>query len=136
MRRKYLRGAGIFYFRKRLVDSPLWSDIMQVKSLYLCGKRMHVGNGRMTRVCDAWCGHSPLKDKFPEIYNICREQNITVAAAAAMDWGFTFRRWMPHDHESIMHMFFECDAAKYFWSSVGQAVGAPTRFGSFSQFFS
>jgi hypothetical protein len=63
--------------------------------------------------------HSPLKDKFPEIYNICREQDITVAAAAAMDWGFTFRRWMPHDHESIMHMFFECDAAKYFWSSVG-----------------
>jgi hypothetical protein len=39
MRRKYLRGAGIFYFRKRPGDSPLWSDIMKVKSLYLCGKK-------------------------------------------------------------------------------------------------
>jgi hypothetical protein len=35
---------------------------------------------------DALCGHSPLKDKFPEIYEICNEKNITVTAA--------FRRWL------------------------------------------
>jgi hypothetical protein len=22
---------------------------------------------------DAWCGHSPLKDKFPEFFDICNE---------------------------------------------------------------
>jgi hypothetical protein len=86
MRRKYLRYTDIFYAKKRPEDSSLWCDIMQVRNLYLCGRRMQVGNGRLTRFwCDAWCGHSPLKDKFPEIYNISREQEITVADAAAMN---------------------------------------------------
>jgi hypothetical protein len=53
--------------------------------------------------CYAWCGHSSWKDKFPEIYNICREQEIIVADADAFNWGFTFKRWMPPDVIEQMH---------------------------------
>jgi hypothetical protein len=34
---------------------------------------------------------------FPAIYNICNEQDISVASAAGLDWNFIFRRWMTHD---------------------------------------
>jgi hypothetical protein len=34
---------------------------------------------------------------FPDLYNICNEQSITVAGAAAMSWTFPFRRWLTPD---------------------------------------
>jgi hypothetical protein len=43
------------------------------------------------------CDQMHLKDRFPEIYDICIEQNVTVAEAADMHWNFSFRRWMTHD---------------------------------------
>jgi hypothetical protein len=97
MRRKYLRGAGVFYSKSRPDDSPLWKDMMLLKNLYLCGRRMEVGNGAMTIWCDSWCGQCPLKDKFPNIYNVCIEQNITVADATCLGSRFTTRRWLIPD---------------------------------------
>jgi hypothetical protein len=38
-------------------------------------------------------------------------------------------------HESIIHLFFECVAAKFVWSVVAKAIGSPTRSENFSQFF-
>jgi hypothetical protein len=40
-----------------------------------------------------------------------------------------------HQNESISHLFFDCVAAKYVWSTVATAVGANDRPGSFTQFF-
>jgi hypothetical protein len=34
---------------------------------------------------------------FPDLYNICNEQTITVAGAAAMSWIFPSRRWLTPD---------------------------------------
>jgi hypothetical protein len=45
MRAKYLRGKGVYYAKHRPGDSPLWSDMLQVRSIYLCGRRMRVGDG-------------------------------------------------------------------------------------------
>jgi hypothetical protein len=95
MSKKYLRGSGIFYSKSRPGDSPLWSDMQKIKSLYLSGRRMKVGDGRLTSFWhDAWCGKIPLKDSFPEIFHICNEQDITVAAAANLGWNFSFRRYL------------------------------------------
>jgi hypothetical protein len=75
-----------------------------VKDLYLCGRRMQVGNGELSSFWgDAWCGHCPLKDTFPDIYNICNEQMITLAGAAALGWRFTLRRWMSPDFMEQMN---------------------------------
>jgi hypothetical protein len=74
MRRKYLGDAEIYFTRHRSGDSPLWSDMLHIRYIYLCGRRMVVGNGcRTSFLGDAWCGHSPLKDKFPEFFDICNE---------------------------------------------------------------
>jgi hypothetical protein len=40
-----------------------------------------------------------------------------------------------HKDETISHMFFNCVASKYVCSTVGMAIGAPDRPGSFTQFF-
>jgi hypothetical protein len=48
MRNKYLRGAGVFFVKHRLGGSPLWVDMLQIKNVYLCARRMQVGNGRLT----------------------------------------------------------------------------------------
>jgi hypothetical protein len=37
--------------------------------------------------------------------------------------------------ETMLHLFFSCPAAKYVWSCVAKAIGAPARPGNFSQFF-
>ena len=72
--------------------------MMQVRDVYLCGRRMAVGNGCRTSFWkDAWCGHTPLMDKFPDIYNICNEQTISVADAAHVGWRLSFRRWLSED---------------------------------------
>jgi hypothetical protein len=34
---------------------------------------------------------------FPDLYNICNDQYVTVAGAAAMSWTFSFRRWLTPD---------------------------------------
>ena len=39
------------------------------------------------------------------------------------------------EEETVLHLFFQCSAAKYVWSVVGTAVGARNRPGSFLQFF-
>jgi hypothetical protein len=38
-------------------------------------------------------------------------------------------------NESISHLFFNCHATKFVWSTVGQEIGAPSKPGSFTQFF-
>jgi hypothetical protein len=40
-----------------------------------------------------------------------------------------------HQNETISHLFFEREAAKYIWSTVAMAVGATDRPRSFTQFF-
>jgi hypothetical protein len=65
---------------------------------YICGRRMQVGRCTLTSFWgDSWCSVSPLKDMFPDLYNICNEQTITVAGAAAMSWIFPSRRWLTPD---------------------------------------
>jgi hypothetical protein len=90
MRKKYLRIGGVFYTKNRPGDSPLWIDMLQVKELYLCGRRMQVGNGKLTNFwSDAWCGQCPLKD----IYNICVDHKIKVVEEEDLGWRFTFIRF-------------------------------------------
>jgi hypothetical protein len=69
MCKKYLRGSEIFYSKSRPGDSPMWTDMQKIKSLYLSGRRMKVGDGRLTSFWhDAWCDKVPLKDSFPETF--------------------------------------------------------------------
>jgi hypothetical protein len=81
---KYLRDSGIFYSKSRpglsLVDRYAESKIY----IPVCGRRMQVGDEKMTSFwCVAWCRLN-LEDSFCDIFDICNEQNITIADAATL----------------------------------------------------
>jgi hypothetical protein len=130
MRLKYLRGKGIYYAKHRPGDSPLWSDMLKIRDIYLCGRRMKVGNGILTSFWgDSWCSTSPLKEMFPVLFDICNEQSVTVAEAAAMGWRFSYRRWLTPDliiQEAGLfqlmaqtHLSTDNDLPRWKWSKKG-----------------
>jgi hypothetical protein len=129
MKQKYKRHGGVFYTRKRHGDSPLWTDMLHVKQIYLCGRRMKVGNGRDTSF---WCDQVPLKDRFPDIYDIYIEQEVTVAEAAAMHWNFSFRRWMTPDLAWQIHGLTQIMAPTILTNEQDRAVWKWTKSGKFS----
>jgi hypothetical protein len=65
----------------------------------------------------------PLKDRFPEIYDICIEQSVTVAEAADMHWNFSFRRWMTPDLACQIHGLHQIMAQTVLMSGNGQNEG-------------
>jgi hypothetical protein len=74
-------------------DYATWTDMLHIKDIYFSGIKMVVGDGKRTHFWgDSWCGFTPLKDKFHDLFDICNEQDLIVAAAASRDWMFTFRR--------------------------------------------
>jgi hypothetical protein len=133
MRQEYMRHGGVFYTKKKPGDSPLWTDMLHVKNIYLCGRRMKVGNGRNTSFwCDSWCDQLPLKDRFPEIYDICIEQNVTVAEAAVMHWNFSFRRWMTPDLACQIHGLHQIMAQTVLTEEQDKPVWRWTKGGKFT----
>jgi hypothetical protein len=77
---------------------------------------------------DTWCGSTPLKDKYPLLYNLCNEIEITVAEAARINWFFTYRRWLSvellvqdgemRDRLSRITLSHENDSPIWDWTSV------------------
>jgi hypothetical protein len=95
MWKKYLENTTIFAVGHKQKDSALWSDMLHVKDIYLCGRKMLVKDGTRTHFWgDCWCDSVSLKQKFPALYDISNEQDITVAEAARTRWHLTFRRWL------------------------------------------
>lgn len=54
---KYMQGMTVSSVKHRLTDSPVWSDLMKVKHIYLRGRKIHVKNGKNTLFwLDSWIG--------------------------------------------------------------------------------
>lgn len=64
---------------------------------------MITGDGEMTDFwSDAWCGITPLKEKFPNLLAICNEQKIKVAEVARRGWRLSFRRWLDEHLQTLL----------------------------------
>jgi hypothetical protein len=65
MRRKYMGSGDIYGIKHKSRDFAPWSDMLQYRDLYLCGRKMQIGNGKRTDFWgDSWCGFTPLKEKI------------------------------------------------------------------------
>jgi hypothetical protein len=72
--------------------------MLKVKDIYLSGRSMKVNDDKRTHFCgDTWCGLIPFKNKFPDLFDICDNRDITVSVAADLGWQFTFRRQLTPD---------------------------------------
>jgi hypothetical protein len=67
-----------------------------LKGIYLSGRVVAIGSGEMADFWrDPWCGIRSLKDKFPELFEICNDDQVcSVASKAQRNWNLTFRRWL------------------------------------------
>jgi hypothetical protein len=98
---KYDISKSLHHIKLRNDDSPVWKDLWKVKHLYLNQRMMVVGDGKSTDFWnDAWCGSYPFCEKFPELFAICLDQQLTVAEAAVLGWQFRYRRWMSPEIQS------------------------------------
>jgi hypothetical protein len=48
---KYLRNSSILEVKHKVSDSPMWSDLLKIKDIYLQGRGISVKNGGLTRFC-------------------------------------------------------------------------------------
>jgi hypothetical protein len=73
----------------------MWNDLLKVSHIYLKGRSTFMGNGKSTSFWHGrWCGLVSLADKFPNLYEINKEQDCSVETMKHKNWCLTFRRCM------------------------------------------
>lgn len=91
--KKYVKQLSISQMKYKSSNSPAWNDLLKVKDIYLQGRVIKCGNGRMADFWeDQWCGSVSLRGKFPDLCDICNEKVGSVAEFACTGWRLTFRR--------------------------------------------
>jgi hypothetical protein len=82
-------------------DSSYWTKLLKVENLYLENRTMVVGDGRKTSFwIDAWSSQLPLKLRFPDLFEICEQQYISVQEAASIHWNPRYRRWLDENQQN------------------------------------
>lgn len=93
VKHKYLRNRSIFNVKHRANDSPIWSDLLKVKDVYLKGRGISIKNGVKTRFwCDSWLYDRPLMIITPILYILCEQKEVSVADVKNGIVQITFRR--------------------------------------------
>ena len=71
-----MKGRPISSIKPRFNDSPCWKNILKVREHYYAGRKIMLGNGNLCRFWDEAFGPKPipLRERFPEIYGVCRDQ--------------------------------------------------------------
>lgn len=82
------------YLRNKTNDSPMWSDLLKVKNVYLQGRGISVKDGTLTRFWqDPWVYDEPLVSHVPVLFELCENKKISVAHALQGE-PILFRRWL------------------------------------------
>ena len=113
VRQKYAKNSCVSQLKGKQSNLPAWNDLLSIREYYLRGRKIKIGKwGNVDCWQDVWCGSTPLKEQFPTLFEICNEQNITVAKIAQRNWRFTFRRWLDtglqEQLRSLRDILFSC----------------------------
>ena len=64
------------------MKSPLWNDILKLRSFVQGSISWQVGNGESVQFwLDRWCGESLLCIEFPNLFDIAYDNDISIAVA-------------------------------------------------------
>ena len=74
--------------------SQFWHGIHKIKHFFKLGAKFHLGLGdRILFWSDLWLGEAPLCDRFPRLFEISSDPNLSVAQAyQSGSWDLQFRR--------------------------------------------
>jgi hypothetical protein len=94
IRQKYIKGRPIISVKKRQSDSHFWKGILEVHDNFYRFCKKKVGNGKSTSFWNnIWCDSVPLSFRYPNLFDIAYDKNITVEKVLSSDFQFlTFRR--------------------------------------------
>jgi len=92
---KYLKDGTISSVKHKIDDSPVWTDLLSVRHIYLKGRSLKVNNGKNTLFWeDSWLNNQPLCIRAPFLYDLCNEKFITVHQVLHKNGQLDFRRWL------------------------------------------
>lgn len=94
--------------KHRQNDSPIWADLLKIRNVYLQGRKNNVKNGQKTLFWqDTWLYDQPLNLLYPDLFNMCEQQNILVSQFMVNPQLITFSRWLVGiwrlNWESVLH---------------------------------
>jgi hypothetical protein len=93
---KYLKNKGVSTVNHRLDDSPMWSDLIKVRNLYLRGRVIKVRDGKQTLFWkDIWLQDKPLCVLAPVLFDWCSHKDVTVHQFLSLNGHLSFDRWLP-----------------------------------------
>lgn len=95
VKHKYMKRDNVSSVKHKQTDSPMWSDLLKVKHIYLQGRKMKINNGKLTSIWkDIWLYDEPLCNRFPVLYKLCEHQDILVHQWRDKSVIITFSRWL------------------------------------------
>jgi hypothetical protein len=116
VRAKYLSKAVVGNVTHKLDDSHVWCDLLKVKHLYLKGRICEIQNGETVLFwLDSW-KDGPLCARYPILFELCDEKEITVKKFIKLGCDLNFRRWLP----AILHNQWECICNEILNTSLGE----------------
>lgn len=93
---KYLRGKPICAVKSRNDDSPVWSDLLKIRHLYLIGRTCKVNNSGKTRFwLDKWLEDQLLYLVYPTLFACCTNHDILVKEVREDGWVIHFTSQLP-----------------------------------------
>ena len=95
--KKYLRGNPISVINQRHDNSPIWTDLLKIREIYLRGRIIQTADGKRTLFWkDVWLYNKPLCLLHPMLFDWCQNKNITVHNVLERNGRIPFNRWLPH----------------------------------------
>ena len=74
---KYLGPKPLVQVQWKSGDSHFWASLMKVKRDFLRFGTFIINDGSQVRFWeDTWLGNSPLRDQYPQLYNIAKRSRI------------------------------------------------------------
>jgi hypothetical protein len=97
IRAKYLDGGRLIgAIKHRVDDSPMWSDLIKIRHIYMRGRLVKVKNGQSTLFWEEpWLKDKPLCSLFPVLYDLCADKFISVHLFMLKNAQLQFFRWLP-----------------------------------------
>jgi len=82
--------------KHRVDDSPIWSDLLKIRPVYLKGRSTKVRNGKSTLFWEEpWLKSKPLCVLYPVLYDLCTDKGISVHQFILKHAQLYFSRWLP-----------------------------------------
>jgi hypothetical protein len=84
LQNKYLRSKSLTQVEAKPYDSHFWRGLMHIKDEVLSLGSFDIKDGTMVRFWDdTWMRDKPLKNQYPNLYNIARDPHATISKIMA-----------------------------------------------------